>query len=139
MPPHPEDSPSDSELEPIDPKVASRAIKKHIARKRATGLRKREGPEQDSPEKETAQPPSMTPEKEVPPPGAPAPAPAEKEGEMIKGIPIRNRDLVTLMEHSPESLQVEWLQGQAGDDPLQGEPVSRTEMEFLLLKRTLME
>ena len=97
MSPDPRD---ENEPEPMDPKAASRIIKKHIQRKRATERRTRD-----------ATPPPSTPdevEEAAPiPEKSPSPPP---EADFLKAILIRNRDLVLLMEHSPESRMADWLE-----------------------------
>jgi hypothetical protein len=132
---HPDES---EEPEPIDPKAASRAIKRHIERKKATEVRRKAPEEDPAPERAPAPKPQPPPEPKTPP----AP-PAAEEGEPSSGVlaavSMRNRDLIALMEHSPESLMEEWLQIQLGDAPRRALSVSRTEMEFLLLKRSLMD
>ena len=130
MAPSPDPSGDERELEPIDPKSASRAIKRHIERKRATEVRRKEGGEAEEP------PPAGPGPEEAAPPAEAASAPEEGA---LEAAAIRNRDLVRMMEHSTGSLMGEWLQAQLGDDPKEAQQVSRTEMEFLLLKRTLME
>jgi len=114
MLPNPEHAQEEEEPEPLDPKAASRAIRRHIDRKRATEIRRKEDPVRTG-------------------------LPVSGEEDALKGVTIRNRDLVQMMEHSPGSLMDDWMQVQLGDDPKLALQVSRTEMEFLLFKRTLLE
>ncbi|MHC4601071.1 MAG: hypothetical protein ACYS47_18920 [Planctomycetota bacterium] len=121
-------SQDENEPEPMDPKAASRIIKKHIQRKRATEKRTRDAtPEPSSTEEGES---ASTPDE------APSPPP---EPDFLKAVLIRNRDLVVLMEHSPESLMDDWVEVQTGDHAERAVPVSLAEMEFLLLKRNLLD
>jgi hypothetical protein len=123
------DSRDENDPEPMDPKAASRIIKKHIQKRRATEKRTRDAtPAPSTPQKAEEEAPTQE--------NSPSSLP---ETAFLKAVPIRNRDLILLMEHSPESLMDDWLGIQTGDDPERALPVSLAEMEFLLLKRNLLD
>lgn len=126
----PEGAADGDEPEPIDPKVASRAITRHIQRKRATEIRPQDSEVQE-PEARTVTPPTPSP----PPP----PPPAASDEAALEAIPIRSADLVRIMEGSPDSMLDEWIQIHVGEEARVAETVSRTEMEFLLLRKSLLD
>ena len=113
----------EEEPEPIDPKEASRAIKRHINRKRATEKRTR----------------SSVPASMENAGGGESPQGPSHGEDCLKAIPIRNRDLVLVMEHSPQSQQSDWIHIQTGDNPERAIQISMAEMEFLLLKRDMLD
>ena len=133
------DSRDENEPEPMDPKAASRIIKKHIQRKRATERRTRDAtPAPSTPDDVPARAERSEAGGEAAPTPKSPPSPPP-EADFMKAVPIRNRDLILLMEHSPESLMGDWLEVQTGDDPERAIQVSLAEMEFLLLKRNLLD
>ncbi|MHC4778732.1 MAG: hypothetical protein ACYTFG_09180 [Planctomycetota bacterium] len=114
----------ESEPEPIDPKAASRAITRHIQRKRATEKQTRNSTPGDETKEKVVQAPPALP---------------EEDEDFIKAVPIQNRDLVLLMEHSPDSRMGDWIFIQTGEEPERALKISMAEMEFLLLKRSLLD
>ncbi|GEM_PF-3583027 len=125
MPAEPDESRGPKEPEPLDPKVASRAIKKHIQARRETDRRARPaaGPEEEEKAGEAEQQDTRAGENE----------------ERLKALRIGTADLAGLMEHSPASLLEGWLRIQTGEEPETAIQVTKTEVEFLLLKRRLMD
>lgn len=130
---------SDGELEPLDPKAASRAIGRHIKKKKTAQIR-RPAPEGDGgAEPSRAKPaPPGPPKTPADPPPAPPVGPSSPE-KALKALALRDRELVSLMEHSVISLMEAWCRAQTGETPETAIPVSKTEVEFLLLRRSLME
>jgi hypothetical protein len=73
-----------------------------------------------------------------PPAPAPPAAPAACE-EILQAAPIDNKVLLLLLADTPGSLLEAWIRFQVGEAPEQAVRSSRTEVEFLVLQKNLME
>ena len=97
-----------NEPEPIDPKLASRLIGRHIQLKKDTELRARTA-EDDSP----------------PPPTAP-------EASALMAVPFSDEHIVELLQESPEFFLNRWVALHTPPGLIRAAPVSLAEIDFLV-------